>query len=499
VLLKAEHITKRFRSITALEDVSVEVRRNEIVGLLGQNGAGKSTLTKILVGVEKPDAGSMTFRGLPFAPKDPLDAARNGISIAYQESATVADLKVVQWMYLGRELKGRVGLLKVSEMRRECASLLDELGISCHPDDRIRDLPGVSRKMIEIAKAIDVSRKTTSAAVEAASMVILDEPTSSLTDKERDLMYAKLKEMITKSSFLLISHYVPEVLDNSDRIYVLRDGRNAGVFDTSTEDVKEKAVYVVMFGKEIAEIGGQGTRGLTSQVPETMLKVSGIGYKGSYRGVNLEVRRGEILSLDGAPHSGKLEIAKTIAGIIKQDEGTVEKGGRVLQPSVGARISSGIGYFSGERSDELFLIWPVVRNITITILSSLQSRRFVMPTMDGRKERDAARTMVDRLGIQPPDVETLLRNLSGGNMQKVGLAKWLSRDPDLLVLVNPTAGIDTKTKMEIYQILIGMRDRGKSIVLVSDDVDELYRLSDRIAQVEGGSIRKVITGVAKTE
>jgi len=491
-VLKAEHLSKRFGNITALDDVSVEVGRNEIVGLLGQNGAGKSTLTKILVGVEKPDEGTLTFCDAFFDPRNPLKAARNGISIAYQEEATVPDLKVFQWMYLGRELKNGLGVLKANEMRKGCASILEEFDISCKPDHRIRDLPTVNKKMIEIAKAIQVSREGAHKEWNSTFVVILDEPTAPLTENEREILFAKLKEMRSKSSFLLISHLVPEVLEIADRIYVLRDGKNAGVFDLKSQDVKEQTVYQAMFGKEIAEVGAKSSGWGEISSGEVMLKVSKISRKGAFQGVSFDVNKGEILSIDGALHSGKMEIVKTIAGIIEQDQGMIEKNGQVLESGIKARINSGIGYFAGERTDELFLIWPVIRNITITVLSSLQHKRWVLPMIDSQKEHALAERMVGQLGIQPSRVETLMRNLSGGNMQKVGLAKWLCRNPDLLILVNPTSGIDTKTKMEIYQILLKMREEGRSIIMVSEDVDEIRRLSDRILKIEQGRVSQFV-------
>jgi ABC-type sugar transport system ATPase subunit len=502
-VLKAEHLSKRFGKITALEDVSVEVGRNEIVGLLGQNGAGKSTLTKILVGVEKPDGGNLTFRDAPFAPRNPLEAARNGISIAYQEGATVPDLKVFQWMYLGREVKNALGILKAGEMRKGCASMLEELGINCSPDRLVRDLPTVSKKMIEIAKAIDVSREG-DRAIDVSrqeahkegdnpSVIILDEPTAPLTENEREILYAKLKEIKNRSSFLLISHIIPEVLEIADRIYVLRDGKNAGVFDLRLQNVTEQMVYRAMFGEEIAEIGAEISGSDKTPSRELMIKVSNISRKGVFHDVSFEVSKGEIISLDGAPHSGKMEIVRTIAGIIEQDQGTIEKSGRILESGIGARISSGIGCFSGERSDELFLIWPVIKNITIAVLDSLQRKRWVVPMIDSRKERALAEKMVGGLGIQPPSVDALMRNLSGGNMQKVGLAKWLLRNPDLLVLVNPTIGIDTKTKMEIHQILLRIRKEGRSIILVSEDAYEVRRLSDRILKIEHGRVSSIVS------
>jgi ABC-type sugar transport system ATPase subunit len=459
--------------------------------LLGQNGAGKSTLTKIIVGVERPDKGTLTFAGRPLSPRDAADAARGGISIVYQENATVPDLQVYQWMYLGRERKNRLGILKVGEMRKQCASILEEFRVPCQPEDRIRNLQTVGRKMIEIAKAIDLARVGAGNRGANETLVVLDEPTAPLTDVEREILFAKLKEMKQKSSFLFISHIIPEVLEIADRIYVLRDGENSGSFDLKANGVKEQTVYQAMFGAEITEVGIKDASP-GGGLGRGILKISGLSLDGVFHDVSFEVNQGEILSIDGALHSGKMELAKAIAGIISQDGGEIQKGGKVLGPGIGAKIDAGIGYFSGERSDELFMVWPSVKNITITVLKRLRTMRYLLPTIHGPRERSIAENMVKQLEIHPPNIETLMKNLSGGNMQKIGLAKWLTRDPDLLILVNPTMGIDTQAKMEVYQTLLKIRARGKSILFISEDANELRRMSDRIIRIEKGRVSGIV-------
>jgi ABC-type sugar transport system ATPase subunit len=246
-----------------------------------------------------------------------------------------------------------------------------------------------------------------------------------------------------------------------------------------------------MFGAEITEVGVKDAspgRGLGQGI----LKVSGLSLDGVFQDVSFEVNQGEILSIDGAIHSGKMELAKTIAGIISQDGGEIRKGGKVLGPGIGSKIDAGIGYFSGERSDELFMVWPAVKNITITVLNRLRTMRYLLPTIHGSRERAIAEEMVKQLEIHPPKIETLMKNLSGGNMQKVGLAKWLTRDPDLLILVNPTMGIDTQAKMEVYQTLLKIRAKGKSILLISEDANELRRMSDRIIHIEQGRVTGIV-------
>ncbi len=507
-IFQAEHVSKHFGNINALIDVSLEIKRNEIVGLLGQNGSGKSTLTKVMVGVEKPDEGRLSYLDAPYAPKNPLDAARRGVSIAYQESATVPDVKVFEWIYLGREMKSALGILRIGEMKKRCASTLNELGVDCKPEHLVRDLSTVTRKMIEIARAIQISREGAPKGSYKTPLIILDEPTAPLTDTERGGLYSKLAEIKEKSSLLLISHLIPEVLEAANRVYVLRDGRNAGVFDLKSQRVTEQMIYRAMFGEEMAALTVE--RDLEQRIPEPssgvvhaqprepsrvpMLRVTNISLKEAFSDVSFELKKGEVICIDGSPHSGKAEIVKTIAGIIAYDEGTIEKDGRTLKPGIMARIESGIGYFSGERSEELFLIWPVIRNITVAVLNSLQQKRWIVPTLDNQKERRLAEQMVHKLGIHPPRIDALIRHLSGGNMQKVGLAKWLSRDPDILILVSPTIGIDTKTKFEIFTILQRMRADGKSIILVSEDPEEVRRLSDRILRVENGRLSTTLTG-----
>lgn len=492
VVLKVEHVSKHFGRTTALDDVSLEVGTNEIVGLIGQNGAGKSTLTKIVVGVERPDSGTLTFCNNPISPKNAAEAAKSGISTAYQEPATVPDLQVYQWMYLAHELENTFGVLRTGEMKKQCTSILEEFGIPCWPEDKISELSMVSRKMIEIAKAIQLARAGARTEGVDRTLIILDEPTAPLSDNERMILFKKLKEMKAKSSFLFISHVIPEVLEISDRVYVLRDGKNAGFFDLKTQGTTEQMVYQAMFGVGIEDVrlltGAQGE----GHLPKTRLRVSNLGLKGAFHDVDFDVNEGEILSVDGALHSGKMELVRAIAGLVRQDEGTIETGGKVLGSGVKARIDAGIGYFSGDRSDEIFLIWPVAKNITITVLDTLRRIRLVLPMLDFRKESALAKGMVDELEIQPSRIDTLMKSLSGGNMQKASLAKWLCRNPDTLILVNPTSGIDTKAKMEIYQLLLKIRAEGKSVILVSEDAQEVRRMSDRVVRMELGTVSKIL-------
>ncbi len=487
-----EHVSKRFRNLAALDDVSIEVGRHEIVGLLGQNGAGKSTLTKIIVGVETPDSGALTLRDASFSPRDSTEAAREGVSIAYQDSALVPDLKVYQWLFLGRELKGALGILKVNEMRAACVEILRELEVDCSPDQTMKSLPGVTKKLVEVAKAVDVSRRGEASEKAVDTLIILDEPTAPLSEAERAVLFDKLKEIKSKSSFLLISHRISEVIGASDRIYVLRDGKNAGMFDVRSSETTESLVYRAMFGEEMARAAKpEGSRG-TSQ--EVVLSVKGLSLPGAFHDVSFTVVAGEVLCLDGAPHSGKVEVAKAIAGILRHKEGSIEKGGVALRPGIPARVKAGIGFFSGERSEELFLVWPVVRNISVAILDSLETRRWLVPTLDGARERDSATSAVRELDIHPPDIDAQIRNLSGGNMQKVGLAKWLTRNPEVLILLNPTIGIDTKTKSDLYEVLRSLKAGGRSTILVTEDAEEVHHIGDRVITFVGGTVSQSSAG-----
>jgi len=482
-VLHAEHLSKSFGSTHALVDVEFDIHKNELVAIVGQNGAGKSTLTKLLVGVEHPDSGTITYNGEVFAPSSPLDAARKGISMVYQEGSTVLDLKAFQWFFLGHEL-GPSYALSFGKMRQKTKEMFDELGIGCSPDDRLRELDPVTLKMVEIAKAFEMMGESRA----SDPIIILDEPTAQLTQKDRETLFLRIDELKKKASLIFISHIIPEVIKISDRIIVLKDGRNAGFFLPKTQTVTAEMVFEGMTGKayqkfvrQVAPVSGGNV---------AALEVKGISRQGAFSDVSFTLYKGEVLALLGLPSSGKTEINKAVAGILAIDKGSIEKEGRQLAHGVKGRIHDGIMYVSGQRVDEVFQAWPVRKNMSIARLDHLKRRLAgLIPVLDSDKEYEVSQAMIDKLRIRG-NSDMTAGNLSGGNMQKVALGKLLEVDPEVFLLDNVTVGVDVSTKEDFYGMLLQLRSQGKSFILISDDPDEIDRLADRKLHVEDGRIKE---------
>jgi len=482
-VLFAEHLSKSFGNTHALVDVEFDLRKNELVAIVGQNGAGKSTLTKLLVGVEHPDGGTMTYNGQVYIPTDPLDAARKGISMVYQEGSTVLDLKAFQWMFLGHEL-GRSYALPFGRMKKVTQDTFDELGIACRPDARLRELDPVTLKMVEIAKAFEMMGESRS----SDPIIILDEPTAQLTQKDREVLFVRINELKQKASFIFISHIIPEVIRIADRIVVLRDGRNAGLFLPKEKSVTQEAIFESMTGKAYQRFERRVTEKTGVPVPE--LEVKGISRTGAFYDVSFTLYKGEVLALLGLPSSGKTEINRAIAGILAVDKGSMTKDGKELGHGVRSRIKSGIMYVSGQRVDEVFQAWPIRKNMSVGRLDSLKRRLAgFLPVLDSRREYELSEQMINKLKIRGQSDMTA-SNLSGGNMQKVALGKLLEVDPEVFLLDNVTVGVDVSTKEDFYGMLLQLRGQGKSFILVSDDPDEVDRLADRRLHVEEGRIKE---------
>jgi ribose transport system ATP-binding protein len=484
--LVLQNITKKFGSVIALDEVSVSIKQNEIYGIVGQNGSGKSTLSKIIVGAEKPDTGSMEWCGKPISPGDPGAAEELGLFIVYQESFLPLDLLVYQWLFLNREER-KLWHLDIPRMKRQTRSILKELKINCHPNDCLKDLDMATRKMLEIARAwLRLSR--VGSGVTRMPLIILDEPTGHFSKPERDFFFERIKEVKEKATFVFISHILPEVLELCDRICVLRDGKVVSIFDQTITKLEEAQVHVAMLGKEIASTH-------TERVKHKgiLLRIENLSKSGVYFDVSFELYAGEVLGVTGPIGSGKSEIGRTIAGLMKQDSGVVLKDGKPLNGSPSERMEKGVGYFSGDRTQELFLQWPMTKNISIINLERVSRRLLAfMQIIDPSKEYAIARSHVEKLNISPPDPKRMTRYLSGGNKQKVAIAKWIERDPDVFVMENPTLGVDIGAREDIYEIFLKMKDEGKGLLLVSDDLNEIDRLSDRIIYVGFGRVESVI-------
>jgi ABC-type sugar transport system ATPase subunit len=493
-LIELRNVSKTFDGVVrALDDVTIAIHRNEIVGVVGENGAGKSTLMKILVGVHPPDRGELYYRGerLPF-PRDPKEAAERGISIVYQEKGVIPRLKVYQFLLLGREDRyTSASILQIGRMKKSAREIVEELRVQCGIDDYMYDLPLATQKMVEIARAI-LSVRLAQRKDDAPSIIILDEPTAPLTIEGRRDLFAKIVGMKQNASFVFVSHIIPEVMEFTDRVHVLRDGRLSAHFDLSREKITEEDLFRAIMGRTLSPDSirpglpraGSG---------EVVLSARNLARKGSYYDVSFDLHRGECIGIFGPAGSGKSEILNTIAGAIAFEKGELAVGGRKVQANElpHARLARGVGYFSGETGKELFLNWPIAKNISMVNIKRIVSRLF--PVIRFGAEKKMAERIVRRMRIKTPSVRADCYSLSGGNKQKVSVGKWLERSPDILLLEDPTMGIDVGARNDIYETTLEMKGRGISMILASDDPKEYSRLCDRILYMKNGRVQKVLS------
>jgi ribose transport system ATP-binding protein len=492
-LLEVKEVYKTFdRVVHALNGVSIEARKNEIVGVVGENGAGKSTLMKILVGVYSPDSGEMYHEGrmVPF-PRNPKEAAKRGISIVYQENGVIPWLKVYQFLFLGHEDKYiKFMKMQMDKMRERACEVLEELHVPCNVDAFMHELPLSTQKMIEIARAI-LGVRLESEDGDTTPIIILDEPTSPLTDDECRELFRDLLKMKKNASFIFISHIIPEVMEFTDSVHVLRDGNLVARYDLSREKMTEEDLFKAIVGRKSSEYITR-TEEKESAEKEAVLSAEKLTKTGHYYDVSFELRKGTCLGFFGPAGSGKSRIIRTIAGLMSYDEGVLKTRDQELKadelPHV--RLARGIGYFSGETGKELFLNWSIAKNISIINMEKVLGKLF--PVIHFSTERKMAENIIQKLEIKAPGVGTECYSLSGGNKQKVSVGKWLERNPDILLLDDPTIGIDVGAREDIYEVLLEMKKRGISMILVSDEPKEYSVLCDRIMFVMDGRVQKVL-------
>jgi ribose transport system ATP-binding protein len=492
-LLEVKEIYKTFDGVVqALKGVSIEAREKEIVGVVGENGAGKSTLMKILVGVYSPDSGELYHKGIrvPF-PRNPNEAAKRGISIVYQENGVIPWLKVYQFLFLGHEDKYiKFMKLQMDRMKEQACEILEELHVGCNVEAFMHELPLSTQKMIEIARAI-LGVRLESEDGNTTPIIILDEPTSPLTDDERKELFRDLLKMKENASFIFISHIIPEVMEFTDRVHVLRDGNLVAQYDLSREKMTEEDLFRAIVGRKSSEYIARSEEREPGST-EVVLSAKNLTKSGHYYDVSFDLHKGTCVGFFGPAGSGKSQIIRTIAGLLNYDGGELKAKNQELKadelPHV--RLTRGIGYFSGETGKELFLNWSIAKNISIINMEKILGK--VIPVIHYSTERKMAENIMQKLEIKAQSAGTECYSLSGGNKQKVSVGKWLERNPDILLLDDPTIGIDVGAREDIYEVLLEMKRKGISMILVSDEPKEYSILCDRIMFVMDGKIQKVL-------
>ena len=464
-LLRMENISKHFAGVQALSNVDFEVNTGEILGFVGENGAGKSTLVKILSGVYSRDQGAIYWRGQPVEIHSPHQAQALGITTIYQELALVPHLSVAENIFLNRERR-RVrgtGLVDFGLQEREAQAIMKDLGVELPGNKKVKELTVAAQQMVEIAKA--VSRN--------ASLILMDEPTSALSRKEVDALFNLMRRLKEKGvSVVFISHRLEEVLSVVNRIVVMRDGRRVG--QIAGAEATEKKIIQMMVGREVGlfpkvavPIGGP------------VLEVRNLTAENGVRNVSFTVHRGEILGLAGLIGAGRTETARLICGADRLTSGSILINGQEVQiKSPAQAVDRGIGWVPEDRKQHgLVLGMDVKSNTTLAILKRISN---VFGAVRAKQEREITEHYVHALQILTPSISQTVRNLSGGNQQKVVLAKWLSAKPKIMIMDEPTRGIDVGAKAEVHALMSQLAQEGMAIVMISSEMPEIIGMSDRV-------------------
>lgn len=470
-LLQMENIRKEFPGVLVLDDVNFSVGYGEVHGLMGENGAGKSTLIKILTGIYTSDAGRILIDGKETAIRNKHDAAAAGISVIYQELSLIPTLTVIQNIFLGQELtRGKIFQNKKA-MRRRAQELLERCNFDLCLDDPVESLSVAKQQMVEILKSLLFDAK----------LIIMDEPTASLNMQESESLFKIINHLKSQgTSIIYISHRLEEVWQLADRLTVLRDGKVRGVL--TREEIDPVKVVHMMIGKDLKE------KAKEIHAPDenaSVLKVEGLCVPGRLENVSFEAYGGQILGIGGLVGSGRTEILESIFGLQRYTAGKIMLGGENVARKAGKAVRQGIGLVPEDRRVE-----GLVQNLSVADNIALSNYDVLFPgfMIKPSKVMEEADKSIRQLSIKTPDGSTKCMNLSGGNQQKVVLAKWLMRDLKVLLVDEPTVGIDVGSKEEIYEILREIADRGSIVIVVSSDTEELLKISDRIIIMVDGKV-----------
>jgi ribose transport system ATP-binding protein len=479
-VLELRRIRKSYPGVVALDEVDFVVYRNEIVGLIGENGAGKSTLMKILIGLIQPDAGLYKLRGAPVTLRDPAAAARHGVGMVFQEGSLVPNLSIMENLFLCHEIGFRkFGFLSQRAMRETAASILSLVKVTTNLDIPISETTPAVRQMVEIARLLWLSKLYH----QENPVLVLDEPTTVLTEDERKTLFAILNELKSQASIILISHRLQEIIENSERIVILKDGKNVCDLETKRANISDIENRMVghTFAAERYREDEQSEPG-----NEIVLTVRDMSKRGAFEPFNFSVRKGEIVSLVGLVGSGKEAVCRCINGLDKPDSGSISLGGKRLVPgSPSETVRSGIGHVPiDRRSEGLALGMTVAENVNLLVLDRLKVAGLISPA----QEKKNARRLIQECRIKTPSSSTMCANLSGGNQQKTVIAKWLSSNIRLLVLDHPTRGVDVGAKEEIYKLIRKLAGSGISMIIMCDTLEEDIGLCHRMLIMKDGRL-----------
>lgn len=476
VVLTMRNIHKTFPGVKALENVDFTLRKGEIHALMGENGAGKSTLIKVLTGVEEFETGEIRIDGKDGAiiNRSPQEAQMNGISTVYQEVNLCPNLSVAENLYIGREpRKGR--FIDWPTMKKQAAELLESLDIHVDVSMAVENYSIAIQQMLAIARAVDMSAK----------VLILDEPTSSLDDDEVEKLFVLMRRLKEQGvGIIFVTHFLEQVYAVCDRITVLRNGTLVGEY--KVEDLPRVQLVAKMMGKDFDDLASLKKEGQETKVSdEVVIEAKNLGHKGTIRPFNLTVHKGEVIGLTGLLGSGRSELVRAIYGADKPDEGELFVKGKKLQVNMPIdAMMSGMAYLPENRKEEGIIADLSVRE---NIIIALQAKRGMFKLLSKKEQEEFTDKYIKILQIKTADRETPIKQLSGGNQQKVILGRWLLTNPDFLILDEPTRGIDIGTKTEIQKLVLELAEQGMSVIFISSEVEEMIRTCSRMAVLRDGA------------
>ena len=470
-ILKLENISKSFPGVKALDNVSLMGYEGEAMALLGENGAGKSTLIKILGGAYKKDEGDIYIDEKKVEISTVHDSQAFGISVIHQELNLIENMTVSENVFIGREPKKALGIIDKDRLKKETSELLKRLGVNIDPDSKVKNLSIASKQMVEIAKALSLD----------ARIIVMDEPTDALTDKEVDKLFEVMKELKKQGKAIIyISHRLKEIFEICEKVTVLRDGKYIG--EKPVSEINEETLINMMVGRDIKEQFPY----VDVKTEEVLLELKDVSNE-FVKNISLSLKKGEILGIAGLVGAGRTELAKTIYGAYPKSSGEIILKGQNIHPkSTKEGLDLGISYISEDRKkDGLVLIMSVKDNITLSSLDKVNTPFGI----DKKKENEVAETFKKKMNIKTSSLQNRIKNLSGGNQQKASIAKGLMKDPDVLIMDEPTRGVDVGAKYEIYELMNNLKKEGRGIIMISSEMPEILGVSDRILVMHEGEIK----------
>jgi inositol transport system ATP-binding protein len=475
-LLEVEHVSKAFPGVLALDDVQFRLRRGHVHALMGENGAGKSTLMKIIAGIYAPDSGSFRLKGREIRLASPLDALKYGIAMIHQELNLMNYMTVAENIWIRREPRNRFGFVRHDEMRRLTRQLFERLDIVIDPDAEVRDLSVANRQMVEIAKAVSYD----------SDILIMDEPTSALTEKEVSHLFKIIRALKAEGKGIIyITHKMSELFEIADEVSVFRDGRFVGEHPAAS--VTRDDIIKLMVGREITQMFPK----ISVPIGDVMLSVRNLTLEGRFHDISFDIRKGEILGFAGLVGSGRSNVAETLFGVTSATSGTIAIEGKdIVIGNPGVAMDAGMAFLTEDRKESgCFLLLDITANMQVALLRRGHARAGFV------KERDIDKLCQQQkalLRIRTPDLQEPILNLSGGNQQKVLIARWLMTHPRILILDEPTRGIDVGAKAEIHRLINELAGRGVAVMMISSEMPEVLGMSDRILVMHEGRLTGIL-------